>query len=579
MSEIGRVLIEALELDLDRCSLTFGVLPCTASGAAGTECYNTFVSCQDKPNYARSSVTHVFISRGAPLPTGQLARPYVSRIDTSPTLVDPENGIARRALVTVSLLDETDSDVGMDPYLATRTPPEGSFFGRFLARNPNYVGRPARIKRGLFTPDAAGNVSYDLSAPEFVIEHYLIDSVKSDGRGAYVITLKDRLKFAERIKVPTPTKGKLAFVLGVNDLQLTLDVGQGLEYPASGYVRNGDEVIHYTSNVADVLSWPDGTYRAQFGTSAAEGKAGDGIQLCQVWIDERFNTVVHDLLNLSDITDANIDLAQLVAEDDTWLGEKYRITTCLTDPEDVSTLLAELCKQSGGVLYVSPTENKIKYKVIGPKSPSETALRLLTDEANAIEGKTALSILDNLRLNLAGIYFGLRSATVNKREAKNYALPPEIAIDVDARSANEYGDRRDEVEYSRWFGGNNVSAMRSLVSRRVLRRRDAPKELTISCDPKDADIIEADLLDIETRHLQGVDGTPQRVRVLVTKKDHQGNKVLLTLRTTTFGNRYAFIAPNGQPNYGTASEAERAYAYICNSSGKMSNGDNGYLII
>ena len=66
MSEFERVPVTVLELDLDRCANTYGVLPCTASGGPGEECYNTWQSCQDKPNYVKTTFTpEILLARRA----------------------------------------------------------------------------------------------------------------------------------------------------------------------------------------------------------------------------------------------------------------------------------------------------------------------------------------------------------------------------------------------------------------------------------------------------------------------------------------------------------------------------------
>ena len=578
-TDLNRLIVEAAEFDLPRCQNTYGVAPCTASGAAGSECYYGWITCQDKPNYNVGVYTHKFCGRGNPLPLGQLCRPYITEIDSSPTELDPENGLGRRALTTLRMIDEPDPDYELDPHVATRpAAPQGTYLSRLFARNPYYAGRGARVKRALFKPDSNGGIGYTLSDPEFVTESFIIDGVKKN-RGEFILTLKDILKLADRVKVPAPTAGKLAVDLGINDLSLTLGAGQGSLYPASGYIRRGDEVIQYTANSGDVLSWADGTYRAKFGTSAAAGKTGDGVQLCQVWVAQPFSTVMKDLLNLADITDASIDTAQLVSEDNVWLGDKYKITVCLTDPDGVSALIAELCQHSGSAIWVSTAEQKVKFKVIGPRSPAEVAQKTLTDEANVRRGSVKVTTLDNLRINLAGIFYGLKSATANRREQKNYGLPPEIYIDTDARSANEYGDRRDKIEYSRFFGAANTSAMQILMSRRIAYYRDAPKDIDLEVDPQDQSIDVGDLVDLSTRYLPGVTGAPETTRCLVTKREHKGKHLALRLRTTVFARRYAFIGANSQPDYLSASSAQREYAYICNSNGKMSNGDEPYRII
>lgn len=536
-------------------------------------CYRTFGTCQDIPNYNKGSQTIKFCSRGAPIPVGQTYRPYIEQIKSAPTEIKPEDGLAVRSTSSVKLIDEICSDIGQDPYVADRaTVAEGTYWTRFLARNYNYFGRAARVKRAYLTGDWD-----DL---EFTTELYIIDSIKGPtGKGDIAITLKDPIKLLDRIKIPTPTSGKLAVALLTSDLQMTLGTGEGDQYPASGYVRVGDQIIQYTSNVADVLAWPDSTYRSKFNTTAVNLAVGEGVQLCKVWIDQPLTTVLQDIHNDSGIVDANLDLVGWAVEEANWLGPRYNITTCIPDPEDASVLAKELCKESNSVEWWSPTEQTVRYKVIGPRNPSEVSDSTLTDEAHFIEDSVTVTSLDNLRITFAVVNYNLDSAVADKEEIKNYRRG-DINVDTDAEGPNEYNDQRIDAVNSRWFTADNAQAMMSLVSRKIAYYRDPPKQIEFSVDPKDVDIREGDYRDLLTKQIVDVTGAPDQKRVLITKRQDDGNgRIKLTARTTTFDRRYAFIAPAGRPDYLLSTETEQAYAYICNSSGLMSNGDQGYLVI
>lgn len=561
-----------LELDLDTCLNTYGVAPCTAAGAAGTECYNTFATCQDKPNFTKGTRTYKFCSVGRPAPAGELYRPYISMVRTVPTAISRKDGLARRAMATITLLDEPDSDIQADQYVANRaSAARGTFWSRLLARNIYYAGRYARLRRAYFED------AWDESA--FVSELYIIETIRGPDKGQVTITLKDPIKLTDRVKVPAPTSGKLAAAFGTNDTQITLSAGDGSQYPSSGYFRHKDQVIQYTSKVGDVLSWPDGTYRSQFGTTAVPGSVGDGIQLCYAWVDQPVTSVMEDLLNLCGILDASIDLAGFAIEETNWLGPRYHVSTCLVEPEDVSKLLAEICQQTNGVMWWDPMAQKIKYKVVGPRSPTESFSNTLTDEAHIVDDSVKITPLDDQRVTYVAIYYDLVTATADREQATSY-LRAEILYDVDAASENEYNDERAKVLFSRWFGEHNQQAMRSLATRWVASYRDPPKEIQFALTPKDKAARESDLYTLTTDDIVDFDGAPDPKRVLITKRADDGKgTILLTAETTIFDRNYGFIGPAGQPNYLAATEAQRAYAFICNSSGKLSNGDDGYLII
>jgi hypothetical protein len=85
---VGRQPILIVEIDQDKCSRTFGVSPCTASGE---RCFNTYATCKLKSAYAL----------GAPLTLrfcednlGQYydsyyLMPFLESIETTPTRINP----------------------------------------------------------------------------------------------------------------------------------------------------------------------------------------------------------------------------------------------------------------------------------------------------------------------------------------------------------------------------------------------------------------------------------------------------------------------------------------------------------
>jgi hypothetical protein len=537
----------------------------------GPECYNTFQTCQDKPNYVKATHTHKFVTKGAPVPvTDNFVRPYIDSISFAPTVIDLEKGLAARASVTVTLSDEPDSDTEDDPYHDTRaTPPQGTFWRRLLARNQNYAGRFARIKRGYFT------AGWDAGA--FVTELYIIDKITGpNSSGQVKVTLKDPVKLADRRKYPEPTAGKVLADITSTALSVTLNTGDGALYTSTGYVRIGKEVIQYTGNTSDVLSWPDVSYRAQFGTTAKEAKAKAAVQQCAVWDTAKVSTVLNDLLLAAGIPSGNIDTAGMLLEDDTWLGVTSRITVCLPDPEDISKLLKELCIETNGYMWFDPVAQKVKYQVLAPLAPAETVAATFTDEGSVIEGTTEINIRDDLRITVSGMLGELESATADRGEAVNYLIG-ELFIDADAESANEYNDRRIDIKHSRWFGEPNAGTMLATVTRRVAALRDPPKEPAFKVDAKDAAVREGELVDVLIGEITDTTGAPLTVRCLVLKRRDEDGQISLVMRTTPFTQRYGFIGANSLPDYGSATDDDKKYAYIAPDAG-FSDGSDSYLI-
>ena len=257
-----RIIQTTVELDIPRCSLTYGVLPCTAAGT--TMCYNTFATCQDRANYTETVEVLRFCDIGAPLPTGVRTLPHILDVNVAPTAIDPEKGFAKRSNVSISMRDGPDNDTGFDRYaglvyadpgyvenqddyvLSRSRVPGSTFWALFKSRVNNYVGRTARVMRRYY--DEAGN------ATPLETESYIMTQFKGPTKGTVTWTLSDPTRLAANVKVPLPSSGKLAIALLPGDLIITLRPGDGAGYPASGWVRVKEEVIRYTSNVGGVLT-------------------------------------------------------------------------------------------------------------------------------------------------------------------------------------------------------------------------------------------------------------------------------------------------------------------------------------
>lgn len=558
--------VTVLEMDLDKCANVYGVAPCTAAGAVGTECYNAFPHCQDPANFVKTTKTWKFCNASADVPAGQQIRPYIPAkgISAAPTEINLEKGLAPRAKVTVKLIDEPSTDIEADPYYATRpAEAQGSFFARLMARNRNYAGRFARLRTAYFT------AGWD--DPSFVDELYVIDKIDGpDSKAGMSVVLKDPIKLTDRAMVPAATSGVL--LSDITDVSTTLSLNEdaGTDYTASGFVRIGDEIIKYTTNAADVLG---GLTRAQFNTTAAAADAGDGVQLCKVYENVAPWAVLEDLLLSSGLSSGNIDSAGFEAEDDAWLGTGWEITTCLSEPEKASKHLAELVVQIGGFMWWDPATQKAIFRVLAPLHPEEVVTATLTDTDSIIEGSVKITVLEDLRKTLYQTWYDRISAVANASEAKSYSRLRHH-VDASAEGANDYGDSRPDVVYSKWFTAANDVAVGTIAARRVGYYRDAPKNIGISVDAKNADIREGDYVDIETAGFTDVTGAPDLARCIALKRRDEGGRIMFDMRVLNFGARYAFIAPDATGDY----PSEPEWAHIAPDSEVFDDGTPAYQV-
>ena len=146
--------IDYVEIDMDFCDNVYGVSPCTA--ADSIKCYNTFFTCKDPANFAKIIKTYKFINHDLPASTRAYyfpAKPTIKSVNDLPTEIKEADTVTRR--LKVEIYDEPDNDVGVDPYWSERNKIQGTFWKKFLARNPNYRNRIIRYYEGYEGLDTA----------------------------------------------------------------------------------------------------------------------------------------------------------------------------------------------------------------------------------------------------------------------------------------------------------------------------------------------------------------------------------------------------------------------------------------
>ena len=100
--EYSKEKITIVEIDLDTCSLSSGVSPCSATQTGDNKCFNTFASCNDLPNYAKTTKTYRFCTGRSPHPIGLDAIPSLLSASISPAKIDLSGGLGTRASVSLT---------------------------------------------------------------------------------------------------------------------------------------------------------------------------------------------------------------------------------------------------------------------------------------------------------------------------------------------------------------------------------------------------------------------------------------------------------------------------------------------
>lgn len=557
MTNLGREPLQIVEIDIDFCQNTFGSAPCTASAAAGGECYNTFFTCQDQANFSNAPLTLRFSKNQRTGITGQIVFPALQSVSTNATKIalsrvdDKLGSLGKRARVQVSLQDFRWSDQVTDPYVATRTydpSTQGTFFGRLRARFPYYYGRTLRVKNGYVGDDIA-----TMPTRTYIITEWS----GPDADGNVSITAQDPIKLTDEefAQCPSPSNGRIetaisAGYLGpVNLIPATI----GNEYSASGRVVIGSEIMTFTRS-GDVLTI---TERGVDGTDAASHSADDTVQECYRAEDAKLQDIMLDLLqNFADVPVSMLPYADWNTELDRWYPS-LRLTRTIPKPVAVKTLLGEL-GDFGVIFWWDEVDQEIKVKANRPPDYDEVFFEA-DDSGNILEKTPTRTDLDAQRLSQAWMYHGLVSSTRSVTSPESYRRLG-VTVDLQAESPNEYGQRRILELFSPWLGSNgNEPVVQAITNRIVDRYRNTPQRITFRADIKDRDDLEiASLVKITSRVLQDATGAPLQVEMQVTSVEETapGHIIEVTAEAYQFSGRYGFITENTRGDYDASSAFE-----------------------
>jgi hypothetical protein len=574
---LGRQPVMICEIDLDKCAEVWSVSACTASGAAGSECFNTRSTCQDPANFNNTATLTLKLST-AFIP----GEDYIHCIDKAtlaPTVINPAKGLGQRASIKVSFNDFAHHDRGIDPYIANRTytaEDQGTYLAKMLARNVHLAGRAMRIKTGY--------IGDPFNIADFQTRNYIIENVTGpDNKGRVTIEAKDILKLAddERAEAPAASTGELVAGISAAATSLTVTSGTEGEYNAeSDYLRIGDEIIlspagSRTANVFASLT------RGAFNTAAETHDLGDSVQACKHLDAVNPVDLVKDLLeNYASIPTAYIVGADWNAERDTWYSGVF-INTLITEPQGVTSLINELAEQFFFQSWWNEIDQEIIFKSITPPLPGAT-IPTYTDGANLLLNETTIKRDEKRRLTRVLFYYNPVNP-IEFEKAKDFK-GFHVQIDADAEGTDEYGDTRQKVIYGRFVG--SAGAAVQTAGRLLGRFRDVPRDLQFKLDAKDADLWTGEYVDIESNRVQDINGAPEKTRFQILSAEEKtsaapGTVFLYKALELNFAKRYWFIGPNSLTTYDLETDENRAkYGFISPDSGKFASDDgDAYRII
>jgi len=495
----GREPFQIVEIDLDTCSLTYGVGACTASGASGSECYNTRSTCQDTANYTKATKTYRFCTSGARLPIGDTLIPCLNSIRLRSPEINPVESIGVRGSASVTFNDFPHHDRGIDTYVANRSydaESQGTFFGKLKARNPYYVGRTMRVYTGFYTDP--------FDTANFLVHVYQIESISGiDSSGKVTIKAKDPLALTKKEKATCPIANSgvlLAAITGTPSTFTLTPTGVGnLEYDASGYVRIEDEIIQFTRS-GDVMTVVS---RATWGSTSDDHAIDEKVQQCKAWSAANVVDILTTLI--TDFTDVNtsyIDTTGWATQKANFLSSQ-NLTNILTEPMGVDIILNELIRDNLFDLWWDDRNSLIKIRSFIPVNVNSPPAPL-GDRYNFIKGKTKQADRQDKLVTQVRVIYEPRDYT-SKSDEKDFGYAY-IAANTDSEGVDQYNEKRIKTIKTSWFSSANRGLAISLASRLLQRYNSAPIELSFALDVKDDDLAIADNFRTDTRANQDIEG-------------------------------------------------------------------------
>ena len=535
-------------------------------GTGTAKCYNTFGTCQSVPNYALGDpLTLRFATNQSGLPkTGTVfpamsAAPTTNAGEINLSGIDPRtSALGKRARVTVNLQDFTYHDTLTDPYVADRgyDPAErGTFFSKLFARNPYYVGRSLRVK--------SGYVGEAFAAMD--TRHYVISEWEGpNAAGEVTVTAKDVLDLADNAKsvCPAASRGKLATAITATDTTVTLTPATvGDEYPASGYVSIGREIMGFTRS-GDVLTL---TARGAWTTSATAHAANDVVQVCAYWINQRPCDVMYDIytdggdtgIGGANINPSFMDLPAWQSENDSSLGGIV-LTSIIPKPTGCALLIGEIC-QHGVLSWWDEVAQEIRYRVNRPIGPGEAYFNI-TDAAHIIRGTLDIERPDDMRATQVHFWHGVIDPT-DYAEDGNKFKKLVATIATEEESPNAYGESRIKKIYSRWFGVVGDDGAASVLAERLGDRyRNTPVVISGQMDVKDKSSMSlAALVRVQSYLLTDEHGAQIPQSMQVRYLSERNDRLEFKAETFTFEGRFGFWLDDPTDDYDTASDDDKEF--------------------
>lgn len=381
--------IQVVELVVPRCSLSFGVAPCTALLADGPYCYQQWGGCLARAAFNDEAVIKWRFMKKAARSMALYAT-AVDEIATDPLYMLESVSIAESRInigairageaplgvtggVTISFTDEPFDDHVGDPYLTLRgaVNKQTGFWAKFFTRVPYFGHIRINVYEGFW-----GDSLDLMTRRTYIMEK----ATGPDSSHKVTITGVDPLRLTDPKRASFPPEMDMELITAMTvSTPSTIRVQRGttgdltvqLGNTVTKYLLIGKEVVGYTGQTDDGAGeWTlTGVTRANFGTQATAHDPGDAVQrAARIELQDSYLIAEH-LLAFTRVPPEYVNPGGIWTTEASTYLQGYQFSRTIIKPTSVNKLLGELMRDSTFYLWWDAFSSQIKMKAVRPEDP------------------------------------------------------------------------------------------------------------------------------------------------------------------------------------------------------------------
>jgi hypothetical protein len=143
-----------------------------------------------------------------------------------------------------------------------------------------------------------------------------------------------------------------------------------------------------------------------------------------------------------------------------------------------------------------------------------------------------------------------------------------LRFDRDRESPGWYGERRLKTILSKWIQIDDEATMLNATAHLLNRFQDGVRVLKVKLEMRDDDLVLGQYVSVDTARLQQPDGSRKaRQMMIVKKRPPRDGRVAVEALDLGILQRVWFYAPDGLPDYDSASDEQKRTAYLSDTQG------------